>query len=211
MKINEVIVNEAGFLKTVGSLAGAAVKGVGKGLADIAAPGAVNKYKDMSNRIKSSAADKAQAPAHIPTIPPAGKIEPVKSQAAKMAVGAKTAAGTEVIKVEPLTLKYKNTSYIRGGANGEWTRFNSIKPLSSVEQAFFDSEEDELNPIESTPTQSNDADVFKSNRIVAKINSSAGLAVKNADGKWHVNNVPVTKPEDIANLDQEARATGQLK
>jgi hypothetical protein len=63
--------------------------------------------------------------------------------------GAKTAAGTEVVKPEPLTLKYKNQNYVRGGQRdgkdtGEWTRFGSTKPLPQSEQAFLDSEEDEL-------------------------------------------------------------------
>lgn len=60
-------------------------------------------------------------------------------------VGAKTRAGTELIKVEPLTLKYKNQNYIRGGQQGEWTRFGSTKPIPPTEQAFLDNEEDELS------------------------------------------------------------------
>lgn len=67
-------------------------------------------------------------------------------------VGAKTNAGTEVVKPEPLTLKYKNQNYIRGGERGEWTRFGSTKPIPPTEQAFLDSEEDELSGVVATPS-----------------------------------------------------------
>ena len=59
MKINEIVTE--GFMGTVGGLAGSVAKGIGKGVVDAAAPGAVDKIKGAKyaydNRVRTSAAD----------------------------------------------------------------------------------------------------------------------------------------------------------
>lgn len=98
----------------------------------------VAKYLTAKNSTQPAAAEPAQP--EQPTQP-----QPQAQPAPKpVETGARTQAGTEVIKPEPLTLKYKNQNYVRGGEKGEWTRFGSTKPLPPTEQAFLDSEEDEL-------------------------------------------------------------------
>ena len=59
MKINEIVTE--GFMGTVGGLAGSVAKGIGKGVVDAAAPGAVDKIKGAKyaydNRVRTSSAD----------------------------------------------------------------------------------------------------------------------------------------------------------
>ena len=61
MKINEIVVE--GALGTIGGIAGAVTKGIGKGVVDAIAPGAVDKIKgaayNYTNRVKTSSADAA--------------------------------------------------------------------------------------------------------------------------------------------------------
>lgn len=98
----------------------------------------VAKYLTAKNSAQPAAPAQPEQPQAQPTQPQAQPApKPVET-------GAKTKAGTEVIKPEPLTLKYKNQNYVRGGEKGKWTRFGSTKPLPPTEQAFLDSEEDEL-------------------------------------------------------------------
>lgn len=57
MKIKEVL--QEGVLGTLGSMAGAVAGGVGKGLADVVAPGAADQMKGVINKAKQQAGDNA--------------------------------------------------------------------------------------------------------------------------------------------------------
>lgn len=100
--------------------------------------------KEIANYMAAKASAQPPAPAApTPSVQPQPQ-QPVSTEPKPLQIGAKTKAGTQLIKVEPTTLKYKNQNYVRGGEKGEWTRFGSDKPLGANEQSFFNSEEDEL-------------------------------------------------------------------
>lgn len=147
---------------------------------------------------------------------PAAQPKPIEA-------GNKTRAGTEVIKPEPLTLKYKNQNYVRGGERGEWTRFGSTKPLPATEQAFLDSEEDELTGTQTTqqpataqqPASPQTQQSAAPSKIQATVATDAGYVYKKEDGNWYrENGTKVNAYDEVEDLEQQwmdARATARAK
>lgn len=215
MKIKEVLAE--GVVGTIGSMAGAAVGGVAKGLLDVASPEMVDRIK----KVRHNARKVNSNPAKLGNITAPADTAPIATDSPQQSsdpLELPKVVGFTVMDHDPIRIEYKGVDYTLNN-DSEWVTMSgkgTQKPLVKDTNPTLERLLDRAAGFEQTAaimSQEDEPAVFTSNRPLATVKSTIGTAIKRADGKWYVKNNPnpVTKPEDIAKLDQEAKATGQLK